>query len=68
MRINLKMKIFVKNLSLEKTYTIDVNLEDTIEKIKSILFVQFGIPEELKIYLNTYKCLDNDKSLYDYNI
>ena len=61
------MQIFI-NLSTGRTITIDVEPNDSIENIKNKIEEREGFDPEQQILLFAEKKLENNRTLYDYNI
>jgi ubiquitin len=61
------MQIFVATLP-GKTITLEVDLLDTIEKVKAKIEYKEGVPAVEQRLTFGVKPLEDDKALFDYNI
>ena len=61
------MLIYVRTVTC-KSIGIDVELSDTILAIKEMIYGKEGLPVHQQRLWYEAKCLDNERSLADYNI
>lgn len=59
------MQIFLRG---KNTYVVDVEKTDTILHIKSLIYAKEKIPSRFLLLTAGTKCLDDDKTLGDYEI